>query len=200
MRSSLVNGFFTQFFNRLLKCPIVSGSKVASTKIKNALKKLKSKKAKVSNGIKILRKIVKLLDAHPDPKKEFFGSLRRYYNYLKSQKRIKKLLKKKINKSKLQKKIVHLKTKLAKVNTIKKEMKQHIKMCLRTKGKFAKQFCKKVKELGRKFRKIAKKIYRKLKTKCKSMKTRCIHGGDKKFCRKAHHVCKHSKQLGKKSS
>jgi len=157
MRSSLVNGFFTQFFNRLLKCPIVSGSKVASTKIKNALKKLKSKKAKVSNGIKILRKIVKLLDAHPDPKKEFFGSLRRYYNYLKSQKRIKKLLKKKINKSKLQKKIVHLKTKLAKVNTIKKEMKQHIKMCLRTKGKFAKQFCKKVKELGRKFRKIAKK-------------------------------------------
>jgi len=38
-------------------------------------------------------------------------------------------------------------------------MKQHIKMCLRTKGKFAKQFCKKVKELGRKFRKIAKKKY-----------------------------------------
>lgn len=200
VKKTLYKNFYSRLFSRLLKCSVISNSKVA-WQLKKAVKLLKNGK-RLPGSLKNIRKLVNITNAKAKPKKGFFNAVKKYYKFLGRKKQIKKILKQKgpnpLQKNK--KSLTKANNKIKKVDKLSMKIKKNLKICVMFKGKFAKKACKKVRIIRAEMRRISKKLYRKLRVNCKSAKTYCIARGNQKFCRNAHKICQKTKKLKGKIS
>ena len=197
IRNNLFKNFITRLIKRLLKCSVIRRSKVAR-KLKKSVKLMK-KGVMPKNALAGIKRLVKATGAKRKPGKEFFGPVRKYYQFLNKKKLIKKIIKMGLNPLKGRNhKSKKSQAQIRKIKNLNRNIKRHVKRCVMFKGKFAEKGCDKVKIISRKIRKISKKLLKKLSRNCKSARTYCIHKGSKLFCRRAHKICKNMKVLKKK--
>ncbi len=198
VRNNLYQNFFLKLINRLLKCSVISNSKVG--KMFQKAGKLLKKGKKIQSPLTAIRSLVKVTNAKAKKQRGFFYSVKKYYRFLKRKKMIKKLLKKQLsNPIKKNKNSIKLaNSRLSQISALSKKIKFNLKKCVLFKGKFGQKACEIVKNLRKQVKQISSQVFQSLNKTCKASRTYCIHKGKKKFCRKAHKICTQARKIGLK--